>query len=196
MNSSKKKLKLLTPEQFKVMPWKNGGGVTAEIDIHPAGSDFREASFSWRLSSARIEDENRFSQFPGYDRILTVVSGEGLILNSQELGPFEVFEFQGEDEIDCALLGGPVEDLGLIFRRGQYQCSMHILDVSAPMYLKLEGQTHFFLSLSQPVKIAGVDLQPPNFLKVEEAKDIEISAATYPAYLLKIDIVEKLNLPI
>ena len=68
---------LITRKQFKVMPWKNGAGTTAEIAIEPAGADFREGKFAWRLSSARIEDENQFSQFPGYDRILTVLSGEG-----------------------------------------------------------------------------------------------------------------------
>ena len=80
---------LITRQQFKIMPWKNGAGTTAEIDISPVGSSLQAADFDWRISSARIEDESRFSKFPGYDRILTVLSGAGLLLNSQELGPFE-----------------------------------------------------------------------------------------------------------
>jgi hypothetical protein len=185
---------LITRQQFKVMPWKNGAGTTAEIAIEPAGADFREGKFDWRLSSARIEDENRFSQFPGYDRILTVLSGEGLMLNSQELGPFEVFEFEGEDRIDCTLIGNPVEDLGVIFKRDHFRCSIQILDVSAPMYLKLDAGTHFFLALAHPADISGTELEPPNFLKVEDAKGIEIKSEAYPAPMLKISILKKTEL--
>lgn len=185
------KTTLIKKEQFKISTWKNGAGVTAEIDIQPPGSDFQEGQYDWRLSSARIEEDSRFSPFPGYDRILTVLSGQGLLLNSQELGPFEVFEFEGEDQIDCAPIENAVEDLGVIFKRGQYQCSMQILNVTAPMYLKLGAGTHFFLPLSLPAHVAGVDLQAPNFLKVEEASGIEITAPVYPAPLLRIGIVAK-----
>ncbi len=174
------------------MPWKNGAGTTAEIAIHPAGADLQKADFEWRLSSAHIADENRFSEFPGYDRVLTVLSGEGLLLNSQELGPFEVFEFEGEDLIDCSLIGGPVEDLGVIFQRDQYQCSMQILDVSAPMYLKLGDGTHFFLSLSPTTVIAGTEIHPPQFLRIEEAAGIELTAPKYPAHVIKISIFKRL----
>lgn len=182
---------LITREQFKLMPWKNGSGVTAEIAIDPAGADFKENDFNWRLSSARIEDENRFSQFPGYDRVLTVLSGQGLILNSQELGPFEIFEFEGEDQIDCSLIENPVEDLGVIFKRDKYSCEFRIIDVSAPMFLNLGAGTHFFLSLSQQANVSGTELQPPNFLKIEDAQGIEITAQKYPVHLLKISIFEK-----
>jgi environmental stress-induced protein Ves len=175
------------------MPWKNGRGVTAEIDMDPAGSDFKEGNFNWRLSSARIEDENRFSEFPGYDRILTVLSGQGLMLNNLELGPFEVFEFQGEDLIDCALIENAVEDLGVIFKRGRYRCTMQLLDVTAPMYLKLDSGTHFFLTLSRPVSVDGTELEAPNFLKIQDASKVEISAKTFPAHLLRIGITELMN---
>ncbi len=184
---------LITREQFKIMPWKNGAGVTAEIDIEPSGSDFLEGQFNWRLSSAHIQDENIFSQFPGYNRILTVLSGQGLLLNDQEIGPFEFFEFEGEDKISCALLENPVEDLNLIFKRGKYQSSMQILNVTAPMYLKLEQGTHFFLSLAAPVNVAGTNLQAPDFLKIEGEGGIEITAETFPAYVLRIEITEKIQ---
>ena len=183
------KITLITRDQFKIMPWKNGAGTTAEIAIHPAGSDFREGKFEWRISSAHIADENQFSIFPGYDRILTVLSGEGLMLNNQELGPFEIFEFEGEDKIECALIENPVEDLNVIFKRGQYECTMQLISVDGPTYLKLETETCFFLPLASQVTVAGTDLQPPDFLKIESANaGIEISAKEYPAHLLKIQI--------
>lgn len=182
------KKQLITRHQFKVMRWKNGGGVTAEIAIDPPGSDFKDGKFNWRLSSARIEGENQFSSFPGYDRLLTVLSGEGLLLNHQELGPFEVFEFQGEDLIDCVPVNEAVEDLGLIFKRGVYKGSLRILEVTAPMYLKLNPGVHFFLSLSKPVNAGGTELRPTDFLRLEEASSIEISARSFPAHILQIEI--------
>lgn len=182
---------IITKDKFKIMPWKNGAGMTAEIDIQPPTANFQDSSFEWRLSSARIEDENQFSQFPGYNRILTVLSGEGLILNSQELGPFEVFEFEGEDRIECSLIDHPVEDLGVIFKRDRYEASMQILDVTAPMYLKLQPGTHFFFALSNPAKIDGAEFQAPEILKIEDASSVEITGETFPIHILKIDILDK-----
>lgn len=184
---------LIDRAQFKIMPWKNGGGVTAEIDISPAGTDFRENSFQWRISSAQIQDENQFSQFPGYDRILTVLSGEGLLLNNQELGPFETFEFQGEDKIICAPIGESVEDLGVIFKREQFECDFQILNITAPMYLKLSQGVHFFMPLSAHVQMAEMDLFPPQFLKIETEKEggVEMTTSRFPAHLLHITLTEK-----
>lgn len=180
---------LITREQFKVMPWKNGAGVTAEIDIQPKGSDFSKEDFEWRLSSARIEEENDFSEFSGYSRVLTVLSGEGLSLNGQELGPFEVFEFQGEDAIVCEPLAGPVEDLGVIFKRAKYRCTMQLVNATDPMELELEAGTHFLLSLSaNEVSIDGTLLLRPEFMKIEGAGKVKITAVEYPAALLRVFI--------
>lgn len=183
---------LIKREHFKVMPWKNGAGVTAEVDIDPKDTDFREMKFNWRVSSAQIQEENRFSEFPGYDRILTVLSGEGLLLNNEELGPFEVFEFEGEDQIQCSLIEGAVEDLNIIFKRDQYRASLQLVHVTGPMDLKLTSGVHFFLSLSSTINLADMDLEPPQFLKIENDDDATISvvAEEFPAYMLRIDIVE------
>ncbi len=182
---------LITRSQFVVMPWRNGAGVTAQIAIEPADCDFSNMDFEWRLSSARIQDGNTFSQFPGYDRLLTVVSGEGLLINNHELGPFDVVEFQGEDKVECSVIDEPVEDLGIIFKRDKYLCSMQLLDVTAPMYLKMDEGTHFFLSLSEQAIVDGTDLNSPDFLRVEGAESVEITARKYPAHILKIKIIKK-----
>jgi environmental stress-induced protein Ves len=79
--------KIIRPEQFKIMPWKNGLGITKQIRISPENSDFSKGDFHWRLSSAEITDKNTFSQFAGYNRRLTIISGAGLILNGQKLLP-------------------------------------------------------------------------------------------------------------
>ncbi len=181
---------LITRDQFKVSPWKNGAGVTAEIAISPKGADFRDGNFKWRISSARIEDQNEFSKFPGYSRILTILSGEGLLLNNQELGPFEVIEFEGEDPIECATINGPVEDLSVIFLRDRYRCSMQLLNLTEPTELQLEKGIHFFLPLAAPTNISGTEFSAPDFLKIEGSGAVSASAIEYPAPLLHIMIWE------
>ncbi|MBM7325185.1 HutD family protein, partial [Agrobacterium sp. S2] len=48
------------------MPWKNGGGVTTEIIVHPAKASM--ADFDWRISMANVAQDGPFSIFPGVDR--------------------------------------------------------------------------------------------------------------------------------
>jgi environmental stress-induced protein Ves len=67
------------------MQWKNRLGETAEIEIFPETSDFSNGDFVWRLSSAQIKSANQFSNFEGYDRILFVCQGEGLLINDFKL---------------------------------------------------------------------------------------------------------------
>lgn len=186
------KIELIHRRQFRIMPWKNGSGVTAEVAISPEGSQLQDMNFDWRISSARIEGENKFSEFPGYNRVLTVLSGEGLLLNRQELGPYEIFEFEGEDPISCSLIDGPVEDLGVIFKRDQFRVEMKLLNVEGALFLRTSSETQFFFSLSHLVNISGTELEPPHFLKVEQAQSVEIKSDIYPAYLLQISI-EKIS---
>ena len=52
------------------MPWKNGGGVTSELARSPQADEF-----DWRLSVAEVATDGPFSQFPGIDRLLVLLSG-------------------------------------------------------------------------------------------------------------------------
>jgi len=187
---------LITQDQFKIMPWKNGAGVTAQIAIQPADAHLAENNFDWRLSSARIEDTNPFSKFPGYDRLLTVLSGDGLILNTKELAPLNVFFFAGEEDIKCELIDAPVEDLGIIYRRDKYSASIQILQVKESEKIQLGSGVHFLMSLGEPLIIDETLLKARNFLKIEEAETIHAKSESYPCHLLKVSVLEKsLRLP-
>ena len=70
-------LQLLRAQDYPRMPWKNGGGFTEEI-TRDSGEGLE--GFGWRLSIADIEESGGFSLFAGYQRIITVLQGDGMRL--------------------------------------------------------------------------------------------------------------------
>jgi environmental stress-induced protein Ves len=112
--------RLLTPADYRRMPWKNGGGHTTEIAAEPSGAGM--ASFVWRVSVADIAQDGPFSAFPGIDRTLVLLSGHGMRLatagDTMDLHtPYEPVAFAGEAPIECALTRGPTRDFNLMVRR-------------------------------------------------------------------------------
>ncbi len=112
--------RVLSPAEYRRVPWKNGGGHTTEIAAHPA--DGGMTSFVWRVSVAEIDRDGPFSLFPGVDRTLVLLSGAGIRLTGAgdplELrARYEPVTFAGEAAIDCTLTGGPTRDFNLMVRR-------------------------------------------------------------------------------
>src|SRR5215472_11228475 len=64
---------ILRAAERRAAPWKNGGGLTREVAVHPAGSDL--GNFDWRVSIAEVLRGGPFSSFPGVDRHMAVISG-------------------------------------------------------------------------------------------------------------------------
>lgn len=114
--------RLLRPDDYRVTPWKNGRGRTLEIALWPAGASFERGDWSWRLSAAGVAEDGPFSSFAGCRRALVVTQGEGLVLSHgaaaprARLRPLEVYAFEGAWPTQAELVGGPVRDLGLIWR--------------------------------------------------------------------------------
>ncbi len=111
---------LLTPADYRRVPWKNGGGRTLEIASEPPGAG--TAAFVWRVSVADVERDGPFSAFPGVDRTLVLLAGNGMRLtgggSALEVGSaYEPVRFPGERPLDCALLDGPARDYNLMTRR-------------------------------------------------------------------------------
>ena len=70
--------RVLSPADSRRMPWKNGGGLTHEIAVHPSGAGM--AAFEWRVSVAEVAQDGPFSRFPGVDRTLVLLAGNGVRL--------------------------------------------------------------------------------------------------------------------
>jgi uncharacterized protein len=114
--------RLLTPADYRTMPWKNGGGRTTEIAAYPPGAGLD--AFLWRVSLADVERDGPFSSFPGIERTIVLLEGGGMRLQGGEQAtelttPFAPHAFSGDAAIDCRLIAGPVRDFNAMFRRGR-----------------------------------------------------------------------------
>lgn len=105
--------------------WKNDGGWTTEIARSRVdGAGTPDDDFDWRLSIADIERDGPFSPFPGMDRDLVLLAGNGIELDIDGAAPlrldrrFQQVRFAGEQGVDCRLLAGPTRDFNVIVRRG------------------------------------------------------------------------------
>jgi environmental stress-induced protein Ves len=125
------------------MPWKNGLGSTAQIAIHPANAKFPDEPFVFRISSATVSAKNSFSQFPGYDRWLVVLTGDGLKVNDRLMRPLLPFHFNGEEEISCDLVKNPVTDLGVIYHREHCVAQMKMEILESQVVLNPQYDYHY-----------------------------------------------------
>jgi uncharacterized protein len=125
--------RLIQLDQLPQSPWKNGGGSTRQLAIHPPEASLD--NFAWRISCARVERGGPFSAFPGVDRSLALLDGAGLRLHlpgrTRRLHSGEPpLEFTGEEEVDAELLEGPVDDLNVMTRRGLWRHQLQHLQLS------------------------------------------------------------------
>lgn len=116
-------MQLILYSELNPTPWKNGGGETREIATFPPGAEFND--FDWRLSIATIAEDGAFSAFPGIDRTLILMSGNGVTLrldNRAEhvLKAGDLLTFAGEQAVYSMLLDGTVQDLNVMLRRGRF----------------------------------------------------------------------------
>ena len=121
-------------DNFKVVPWKNGGGVTTEL--YRLDSSISNDSFLFRLSLAEVKQDGPFSLFPGIDRILVLLDGQGFILKNpkseiclnQKLSPIN---FSGEEKIDCYLINEPCRDFNIMVKRDWGKATVAVETISA-----------------------------------------------------------------
>ncbi len=117
--------RVLRAADYPRMLWKNGGGTTLEMLRDGDGSE----AFSWRLSIADIAQPGPFSVFAGYQRIITVLEGDGMQLAvdgqlTRPLQAFDAFAFSGDSHVQCSLLGGAIRDFNLIYAPSRCQARL------------------------------------------------------------------------
>ncbi|MEZ2417148.1 HutD family protein [Luteibacter sp. RCC_6_2] len=115
-------MSILRFDDLKAVPWKNGLGVTREIAVEPVGASMDD--FLWRVSIADVDTASPFSTFPGIDRTIVLLEGDGftMTLDGERehalTTPLAPFDFPGEARVDVTLSGGATRDFNLMVRRG------------------------------------------------------------------------------
>ena len=116
-------MKLIRYSDLPAVPWKNGGGVTRELACSPEGAGLDD--FMWRVSIADVATSGPFSHFPGIERMIMLLDGNGMYLQFENgkrhalTTALEPYRFRGEAHLLAQLANGPSKDFNLMFRREQ-----------------------------------------------------------------------------
>lgn len=153
------KQRLIPLAACRRMPWKNGGGETTEIAASPEGAGLD--AFDWRVSMARVDGDGPFSLFPGIDRTLAILDGEGLRLTiegrdlvalTQQSPPLA---FPADVATGSSLLGGPVTDLNVMARRTTTLHAMAVAHYPAGTAIAATAPVMLILALERPVSVVS-----------------------------------------
>ena len=122
--------------------WRNGLGWTREIFQSRS-----EHGWDWRLSLAEIDGDAAFSLFPGIDRELVLLSGNGLRLRFDDGGvasllpPHAAHRFAGERAVRSELTRGAVQVFNLMWRRDRVRADLWRRPLVGPMVILAEPYT-------------------------------------------------------
>ena len=149
------------------MPWRNGGGVTREYLVQPS-----DEGYDWRLSVAEVATNGPFSEFAGFDRILVLLSGAGMVLRFADASdvtlsePLQHHRFAGEAAVHATLVHGPTTDLNLFWRRERWQAVLQV--IQAPCALPGGGPCLAYVVKGTAV-VDGVTVQQGDVVRSDDA---------------------------
>lgn len=181
-------------------PWKNGGGIVWDVAMHDDRPEETHAfaRFLWRVSIAEVASEGPFSVFPGIDRTIAILKGDGMRLVVGDTAPATLtptspaLAFPGDVATSATLTSGPVLDLNVMVRRGEAEAKMTRLDLLAGERLTLPavrmlvfcGEAVTVQSGEQAILLADLDA-----VQLEGATGVQVQASK-PAVLWLINILD------
>ena len=143
-------------------------------------------AFDYRISIAEIERDCAFSVFPGCDRQLVLLSGNGMTLAFDDGETLEVppphgrAAFAGERALHCRLLDGPTHDFNVMVRRDRYSAQvLHRPLVGSMVFFAEPGVSWAIYLLAGGARIKQADfvLTPGDTVLLED--DHTASAARH-----------------
>lgn len=155
--------RVIAANEYRRERWKNGTGWTREILRMPDRADW-----NWRLSIAEIERDGPFSVFPGVDRELVLIHGNGLRLRFSDgevrelQPPHGRIRFAGERDVNSELLDGTTHDFNLMWRRDAVAVELLHRPLVGPMLFFTEpGVTWAIHLLAGQAKFDQASELPP-----------------------------------
>ncbi|MFD3842497.1 HutD family protein [Streptomyces sp. NPDC058642] len=154
--------------EYRSVPWKNHGGTTREVasgTVHaPLASMEPADGFDWRVSVADVDAGGSFSVFPGIDRVITLVEGEGMVLTvdgtPHPVGPLSPFAFPGDATTDCRLEAGAVRNMNVMTRRSQATARVRIITPATSRGTEMAcaaGETLLVMAVTEGITVGGPD---------------------------------------
>lgn len=134
----------LRHEDYRTVPWKNGGGITREIAL---AEDMAGGGFLWRLSMATVSASGPFSHFPGVDRTIACLQGNGMRLAFGDGRVADVLRagaplaFPGEADIHADCIDGETIDLNVMTMRDRFSHAVEHVSSAAEFILPPGGGT-------------------------------------------------------
>lgn len=149
-----------TSADYIQMPWANGKGQTTEIYKRE-----QEGQLHWRLSMAAVVEDGPFSIFPDTLRNLTVISGKGFDLVTNETrfraDPLKPVSFHGDMQISAENVLGKCNDFNVMWNFGLPQPDVYALENKQHIIEPNEGQVAIFAVKSSQltgIKMARYDM--------------------------------------
>jgi environmental stress-induced protein Ves len=170
-------MRVIRPPEYRIVPWKNGGGVTTEIFASPPAGNF-----DWRVSIATVKEDGPFSIFIGYERHIMTLAGEGMRLEVEgrgrfDLEPFKPFSFSGDLRVSGSLLNGPVLDFNLMVRRDFGRGALGVQDCNAGHWLGSGQSLHLVHVLKGECEIGGELVRPNDRFYLAAGEWVSLSSA-------------------
>jgi len=178
-------ISLLRARDRIAVPWKNGGGVTREVAISPAGAGFED--FDWRVSIAEVREPGPFSRFENIDRTLVILDGHlalEIAGRKMDLDPASApFAFAGEEACFGRPIDGAVTDLNVMTRRGRASAQVTL----AARETRCRSEKTSLLMVRNETKVrlrqSEIQLKPFDALLLEEPGDFSLDG---PAFVIAI----------
>ena len=154
---------IISPSQFKTVPWKNGKGSTKELLFENIEDD---GAFAWRLSMAPVTENGRFSDFSGYDRTLILVEGNGITLkhdNDQTdtlVRRFESANFDGDWTTEATLHRGEIIDFNVMTRQGICVGRVDIFRENDEHHIVVNADRLMIYPLDNAIELSMPELEP------------------------------------
>ncbi|MBY3119521.1 HutD/Ves family protein [Rhizobium laguerreae] len=142
-------MRILRAGDHKRMPWKNGKGETVEIAVFPPGASIND--FDWRISMATVAEDGPFSIFPGIDRTLAILDGNGMVLDVAGSSPVllttasDPLTFPADVPVAARLDDGAITDLNVMTRRDGLAHTLIRVDVDGSKTVPLPPSTCLLL---------------------------------------------------
>ncbi len=150
MHATSSASRVIPANEYRRERWRNGAGWTREIYACPAQ---RGEGWDWRLSIAEIEQDAPFSAFPGIERELVLLAGNGLRLRFDDgelrelQPPHQRCRFAGERGVVGELLDGPTQDFNLMWRREVVDAQLWHRPLVGPMVVFADPGTCWVVHL-------------------------------------------------